>query len=62
GLLWVVYPLDNVIRRVDLQTRQPRGELIEGVGKGVGEIAFADDMLWVSNATQNTVIRIRPSS
>ncbi|MGH3804414.1 MAG: hypothetical protein ACRDTD_30605, partial [Pseudonocardiaceae bacterium] len=60
--LWVVYPLDNVVSRIDLQTRQPRSEPIKGIGKGVGEIAFADDVLWVSNSTQNTVTRIRPSS
>jgi streptogramin lyase len=60
GSLWVAYPLDNVIRRIDLSNRQLHGEPIEGIGRGVGEVAFADDGLWVSDATQNTVTRIRP--
>jgi streptogramin lyase len=61
GSAWVVYPLDNVIRRIDLQTRQPRGEPIKGIGRGVGDIAFADGVLWVANAKQNTVTQIRSS-
>ncbi|MGH3885951.1 MAG: caspase, EACC1-associated type [Pseudonocardiaceae bacterium] len=62
GSAWVVYPLDNVVRRIDLQTRQPRGEPIKGIGRGTGDIAFADDVLWVSNSKQNTVTEIRPGS
>lgn len=41
GSLWVAYPLDNVIRRIDLSNRQPRGEPIKGIGRGVGEVALS---------------------
>jgi DNA-binding beta-propeller fold protein YncE len=59
--IWVTYPLDNVFSRIDLQSRQRHGEPIKGIGKDVGDFAFADNMLWVSNPKQNTVTRIRPS-
>lgn len=62
GSGWIPYPLDNVLRRIDLPAGQPHGEPIKGIGKDVGDIEFADNVLWVSNPRQNTVIQIRPSS
>lgn len=61
GSLWVAYPLDNIVDRIDLQTRQSHGEPIKGIGRGIEEIVFADNVLWVADAKQNTVTRIRPS-
>ncbi|MGH3926640.1 MAG: hypothetical protein ACRDTT_27895, partial [Pseudonocardiaceae bacterium] len=58
---WIPYPLDNVLRRIDLQTGQPHGEPIKDIGKDIGDIQFADNVLWVSNSKQNTLIQIRPS-
>jgi hypothetical protein len=62
GSGWVAYPFDNVLRRIDLQTGQPQGEPITDIGKEVGDMEFADNMLWVSNLKENTVTQIRPSS
>ena len=62
GFGWIPYPLDNVVRSIDLQTEQPHGEPIMHIGKDVGDIEFADNMLWVSNFKQSTVTQIRPSS
>jgi DNA-binding beta-propeller fold protein YncE len=62
GAAWVAYPFENEIRRIDLQTRAPRGDPIRGVGKGAGDLHVGDDgTVWVTNAENSTVVRIDPA-
>jgi len=55
------YPLDNVVRCIDLKTRKPRGDAIKGVGKGANDMDFGDGVLWVANTKSNSVTRIDQS-
>ncbi|MGE3287371.1 MAG: protein kinase [Pseudonocardia sp.] len=62
GGVWLNFPLEDVVRRLDARTLQPVGAPITGIGKQVDGLAFVDGMLVVLDSQQNTVTRIRPTS
>ena len=57
--LWVDYPVDNIVKRLDLGTRRPIGQPIrmdfnpQGLVYGMGR-------LWVIDTQRDQVVRIRP--
>jgi hypothetical protein len=59
--LWVAYPLQNELRRVDLQGAETRGTPLTGVGRGTGDMIVVDGVLWVTNSDDSTVTRIQVS-
>jgi len=61
GSLWASYPLENVLRRFDLATSAQQGESIKGVGKGLGQTLFTAGLLWATEPSKDTVVRVRPA-
>jgi streptogramin lyase len=59
--VWVAFPLQNELRRVDLRGGETRGDPLRGVGRGLGDMVFVDGVLWVTNSDEGTVSRIRVS-
>ena len=57
--VWVAFPLENRLRRLDLQGQETHGGPVVGVGKGVGDLALLGDALWVSNSADGTVVQVR---
>jgi serine/threonine protein kinase/streptogramin lyase len=57
--IWVSFPLENELRRLDLKGQETRGTPVTGVGKGIGDMVVLDDSLWVSDAANNSVLRVR---
>ncbi len=60
--MWVAFPLENTVRRFDIVSREERGEPIEGVGKGAGDLLVVDNVLWVVDSSGDAVIRIKINS
>jgi DNA-binding beta-propeller fold protein YncE len=56
--IWVSFPLENQLRRLDLQGQETRGGPVAGVGKGIGDLALDDDGLWVSDTANNAVVAV----
>jgi streptogramin lyase len=61
GNMWVVHDTANEVRRVDLATREPRGDPVTGIGSDVGRARFAFGVLWLTLPTSGTVVRIAPA-
>jgi hypothetical protein len=59
--VWVAFPLQDELRRFDLQGGETRGEPLRGVGRGLGDMVLVDGVLWVTNSDEGTVSRIRVS-
>jgi serine/threonine-protein kinase len=56
--LWVSYPVDNVVRRIDLDTRQKVGDV--KMPFNPQGLAFGQGKVWVLDANGNRVFRIAP--
>jgi len=56
--LWVSYPVDNVVRRVDLDTRKVLGNV--KMSFNPQGLAFGQGRVWVLDANGDRVVRIQP--
>ena len=61
GTMWVVYDTADEVRRLDLASREPRGDPVTGIGREVGRARFAFGMLWLTLPSAGTVVRIAPA-
>jgi hypothetical protein len=58
GSLWVSYPVDNVVRRVDLNTRKKVGDV--KMSFNPQGLAYGQGRVWVLDANGDRVFRIEP--
>jgi serine/threonine-protein kinase len=59
GSMWVDYPVDNVVKRIDLSTRKPIGDPIKLPFNPQG-LVWGQDRLWVLDGSGDRVVRIQP--
>jgi serine/threonine-protein kinase len=58
GSLWVSYPVDNVVRRIDLDTRQKVGDV--KMSFNPQGLAWGQGRVWVLDTNNDRVLRIAP--
>ena len=58
GSLWVSYPVDNVVRRVDLSTRKKVGDV--KMSFNPQGLAYGQGRVWVLDANGDRIFRIEP--
>jgi hypothetical protein len=58
GSLWVSYPVDNVVRRIDLATRKKVGDV--KMPFNPQGLAYGQGLVWVLDASGNRIFRIEP--
>jgi len=58
GSLWVSYPVDNVVRRVDLNTRKKVGDV--KMSFNPQGLAYGHGRVWVLDANGDRIFRIEP--
>ena len=58
GSLWVSYPVDNVVRRVDLNTRKKVGDV--KMSFNPQGLAYGQGRVWVLDANGDRIFRIEP--
>ena len=58
GSLWVSYPVDNLVRRIDLGTRKRIGDV--KMSFNPQGLAFGAGLVWVLDANGDKVVRIKP--
>jgi serine/threonine protein kinase len=57
--VWVAFPLQDELHRLDRSGAETRGTPFEGVGKGVGDMLVLDGEIWLTDSAANTVVRVR---
>jgi hypothetical protein len=57
--VWVAFPLQDELHRLDRSGAETRGTPVEGVGKGVGDMLVLDGEIWLTDSAANTVVRVR---
>ena len=58
GSLWVSYPVDNLVRRIDLGTSKRIGDV--KMSFNPQGLAFGAGLVWVLDANGDKVVRIKP--
>jgi len=57
--LWVLFPVSNELKWLDLKGQEAKGSAVTGIGKGIVGIVLLDDTLWLSDEPNNAVLRVK---
>jgi serine/threonine-protein kinase len=57
--MWVLFPLSNELRWLDLKGEESKGSAVTGIGKGINDMELLDDTLWLTDGPNNVVRRVK---
>ena len=59
GVLWVSFPIEDVVRRFTLATRATIGDPVPGVGRDLGASEIGDEGFWATRARTDDVVLVQ---